>query len=213
MAFLPYVRVVIKGVLRGTQTWSMGLSVANDGTATGAELFTYLGSVDTFVKAFMTSAGVQQVTDSTTLYQTLAAYSYPAVGGSFATAGLASSGTAGTGSSATPSQCALVLSLRSGRSGRAGRGRMYLPATSAAAMASNGQYSLTTVTNVATAAKTMLDGINTLSIGAAGAPVVIASRASGVTAPVNTVQVDTKIDTQRRRTDKIVRAGNAIVTL
>jgi hypothetical protein len=191
----------------------MGFSVTNDGTATSGELNTWLISVDTLVKAFFNTAGIISQWDNTTKYSSLQAYSYPALGGAFSTSAIFSTGVVGTGAGSLPTQNCLVLSLRSGRAGRRGRGRMYYPMTVGTSIGTNGQLTTTTTATFATALKTLFDAINVLTIGASPSIVCIAGRDSGVNAPVTGVTVDTKIDTQRRRTDKIVVAGqsNAIL--
>lgn len=213
MAYLPYVRCVMQGITESTQTWSMGFSVHNDGTATSSELFTWLSAVDGLAKTMFGTTGVVNQWDTATKYTSVAAYSYPAVGGAAAVAGVTSSGVVGTSSSrSVPPQIAVVISERSGIAGRKGRGRMYYPMCNPT-LAPNGQLASSFCTTLANAVKVFFDGVNALSIGSAASIVCIGSRDTGAGAPVTGIIVDTKLDTQRRRTDKIVATASVEVLL
>jgi hypothetical protein len=213
VAYLPYVRCVIRGTTETTQTWSTGFSVTNDGTATNSELFTWLTAIDGLVKTWLSGVIATNWWDSGTQYTVLDAYSYPAPGGAFALAGLASSGTIGANTGKAPTQLAAVYSLRSGRAGRTGRGRMYVPVTAANAFTGTGQLGVSFMTTASTQFKTFFDAVNTLSIGTAAAEVVVAGRDSGAGAPVTTLQLGSKLRTQRRRTDKVGQANNVVLPL
>lgn len=214
MAFLPYVRVVARGTIDTAQTWSVGFSVTNDGTATAAELVTYLTSVDGLLKTYFAAVGNTSLLWSNgTTYSVLNAYAYPALGHAAVQAGLASSGVVGTVANHCPQQLSLVVSNRSGFGGRANRGRFYLPVTASGAWGNNGQIANATCTAIAAATKTLYDAMNALTIGTAGAIVSIAGRDSGAHAPVQAIWVNGKVDTQRRRTDKIAPAFTAIAVV
>jgi len=214
MAFLPYVRVVARGVVDLTQTWSIGFSVANDGTATSAELLTYITAVDPLLITFFHGVAITNTMwDTATSYTSLKAYSYPAVGESTTQASIFSAGVTGTSGNGMPRQCAAVVSLRSGLGGRANRGRFFLPATSTSAVSTQGQMTLGKCQAVAALAKTLFDATNALSIGSSAAILTIASRDSGAHTLVTGLSVDSKIDTQRRRTDKIPALFNAATSL
>lgn len=213
MAFLPYVRLVASGTLHSTQTWSVGCSFSNDGTATSGNLSTWLAAAVGPTGTFFTAVAAQ-CWDTTTNYTALRAYLYPALGGASSTAGVSGATVTGTGASTMSPQTALVMSYRSGVAGRKGRGRMYLPVTTNAGLGSGtGQFLPANATTIATAGKTWLDAMNALSIGTSAAIASIASRDSGLGFPIVSLIVDTKLDTQRRRTDKIVAVSRATVNL
>jgi hypothetical protein len=211
MAFVPYVRLVMGGTLRTTQTWSMGMSFLVTVPHTQSELLAWLGVMDPLVKAFFNTAVINaNAWDTTTTYNSLRAYEYTAVGGASSQAQIFSSGSTGIGAQSGPAQCAIVLSVRSGIGGRNKRGRLYLPATAKAVYSTVGQMSSGDCTSLANAFKTLVDAANASHIGTDAVIFGIASRGSGFTVAGQDVKVDGKIDTQRRRTDKILAANSAI---
>jgi hypothetical protein len=112
-------------------------------------------------------------------------------------------GATGSGSRTLPGFCALVASLRTGNPMRHGRGRMYLPATGIT-LTGDGETDGTTCTAYSTNMANMFTSVN-----AVPAPwitfglVVVASHVTGFVYPVTNVVVDSKIDVQHRRTDKL----------
>ena len=107
---------------------------------------------------------------------------------------------------------AIVHSLLSGRPGRANRGRFYLPLTAANIGDSLGEVPTATQTALCSAFKTLVLAVTAVNCG--GRPVILAvaspdsvdkdgNTVSRPVVPVGTVLVDSKIDTQRRRADKI----------
>lgn len=211
MAFVPYVRLVASGLLRTAQSWSIGTSWLVTAPHTQSELLTWLGIMDGLLKTFF---GIPEIKtnawDTTTNYTRLTAYEYTALGGASSQAQIFSSGVTGLGTVGAPAQCALVVSLRSGIGGRNKRGRFYLPYTSRNGMTNLGQAASTDVTNIAAAFKTLVDAANVTHIGTDAVVMGIASRASGFTVVAQDCKIDTKLDTQRRRTDKIPATSSAI---
>lgn len=211
MAFLPYIRLSLRGTIDVQQSWSINMSFSNDGTATNAELLTWLGSVDGLTKTWFGTAAVKNLCwDANTTYTHLAAYSYPAVGPAASQAQLFSAGVVGTGGGSCPRQCAVVHSLRSGVSGRSGRGRFYMPNTNNDFSGANGQLPSSTCTALATAFKTWVDGMNVLSVGSAPAILGIAGASTGQHVISTDVVVNSLVDTQRRRTDKLAANFQAV---
>jgi hypothetical protein len=82
--------------------------------------------------------------------------------------------------------------------------------TAGANLATTGQVSSTNVASAAADFKTLVDAANLTTVG--GDPVLmgIASRDSGFTVLAQDVKIDSKVDTQRRRTDKIAANNSAI---
>jgi hypothetical protein len=211
VAFVPYLRLVASGTLSGTQSWSIGSSFLVTGVHTNSALFTWLGTIDGYMKTFFQTTQIQLSSwDGTTVYNRLACYEYQAVGGASSQAQLFSAGVTGTGATSGPRQLCTVFSIRSGIGGRNKRGRFYLPATCKTIYSTNGQIAGADVTSLANAWKTFVNAANLTHIGTDPVIYGIASRASGFTVVAQDVKVDTKIDTQRRRTDKILAAGSAI---
>lgn len=211
MAFAPYVRLVAQGTLRTVQSWSIGMSFLVTAPHTQSELLSWLGTVDGLIKTFFQTSQIQLSSwDTTTSYSRLAAYEYTAAGGASSQAQIFSSGVTGTGSQNGPAQIALVLSVRSGIGGRNKRGRLYLPVTCKTLYSTNGQAAAADATSIANAFKTFIDAVNATHIGTDPVIFGIASRASGFTVAAQDVKVDTKMDTQRRRTDKIQATSSAV---
>lgn len=101
---------------------------------------------------------------------------------------------------AMPNNVALVFSLRTGFVGRSFRGRFYIPGLAESAVSGNNIVSgtLTYAQQVGTALVTLF--------AAGGLTVVVASyvangvqRTTAVATPVQTVLINTRVDTQRRR--------------
>lgn len=211
MAFNGYVRLVASGVTRGTQTWSMGMSFSTPIPHTNSELFAWLAPIDTALIAFYTTAAIKtSAFDTTTSYGRVAAYQYMAAGNATAQAQVVSSGVTGTQAAGAPSQCSLVISVRSGLGSRDHRGRVYLPMTGRGGWANSGQLASADCTAIANAFKALVNTANLTTIGGAATTFGIASRGSGFTVAGQDCVVDSKIDTQRRRSDKVLAAARAV---
>ena len=109
----------------------------------------------------------------------------------------------GSGASNMPYQCAVVLSLLTGRPGRSYRGRMYWPAAGYALATSNAQLDSTTTAGIASDASNLITDVG----AAAGTdfamlPSVYSARL-GTTTYVTSVRVGSVIDTQRRRRNSL----------
>jgi hypothetical protein len=211
MAFAPYVRLVVQGSTKTVQSWSCGMSFTNDGTATGPGMLTWLTTVDGLVKTWLAGTIATTLWDTTTVYNRLSAYSYPAAGHSATTASISSTGTTGTAPGLGTSQLAQVFSLRSGVSGRKGRGRFYMPATNREVPTIDGQIAGATLTALGNEFKTFVDAMNLLTIAGKPAILCIAGKASGVTDVATDVVLNSKIETQRRRQDKIVSDSTKVI--
>jgi hypothetical protein len=100
----------------------------------------------------------------------------------------------------TPSNVALAISWRTGFSGRSYRGRTYFAGLLAADVQSN------FVTATRQSALLTTFGVLRTNLISAGYPLVVASfyangapRAAGVATPINSIIVNNRVDTQRRR--------------
>jgi hypothetical protein len=204
MAFLPYVRLVAGGVLYGSQRWSIGMSFSNDGTATPSELNTWLLAQDALIKVWLGGEVKSALWFTGTSYTTLRAYAYDAASSpASALAGITSSGVVGSAGQFGNGQLTTVYSLRSGVGGRSGRGRFYMPASAPDTSTTDGQLASAVVTALSTQFKTYVDAANLLSVGSAPAVLGIAGRDSGQQHLAIGLVIQSKLNTQRRRVDKI----------
>lgn len=120
---------------------------------------------------------------------------------------------AGTVAAATPpNQLCSVLSIRNVAAGRSNRGRSYLPALANSLLSGGtGQWTAASVDAVNTTCAGFLTGV---SGDPQGARPVIMSAVKQTMVDVNFVEMDTRPDTQRRRTasSTVVHVASAVVT-
>lgn len=204
MAALPYVRLEVGGTISGTQTWSVGFSFGLVSMPTNGQVFTWLSGIVTNVATWINATGgVKTLWGTNVTYNRLRAYAYNA---SAMTAGAQSqvivTPITGAGGITLPPQCAVVHSLLTGSPGAGNRGRIYVPITTGGST-TNAQLTNTTCSNLATALATFLAAVASSHVGADLATPVIATRGSKPYHTLGSVGVDSKLDTQRRRTDKI----------
>lgn len=102
-----------------------------------------------------------------------------------------------------PLQIATVVSFDTLNNSRGGKGRVYLPTTSVSAMIARGSFNPTYTSNVANAAKALLNSMTLVPGDAEAAPVVCPSVA-GKLNRIQSVRVGTIPDTQRRRRRQLV---------
>jgi hypothetical protein len=211
------VRLVISGHLRGSQDWSTSLWIDHglgDPVPTQAQLTAYNTACETPVQSWIT-ANIN-LWDSTTYADTLTSYFYPA-GSTIATVQSpgATINVHGTATTGAPSQLAVVHSLRTLTAGRRGRGRVYFPMTSTSAIQSDGQLSDTLCSGMAGALVSLIRSLNAINLGSTtdGGAVSVASRAGGAYHAVSSVVVNSKIDTQRRREDKVAISHSETATV
>lgn len=131
-------------------------------------------------------------------YDEIRVYAYPSGGPTASFVGQSTLNYAGTGSTTSNNalQIALVVTLLTGEAGRRKRGRLYLPYHLTSAL-TNHQLSVGTVPTIATAFADFCGGQNV------GQQVSVVSQVgAGQQTPVTAVKVDSKLDTQRRRSKK-----------
>lgn len=132
-------------------------------------------------------------------FDTITVYSYPSGGPDASFVGQANlTGAAGTASPQLIDQMAVCCTLNTGLSGRTHRGRMFIPCNAPGTL-SSGQLGTSVVSNLATWMKDTFDAVNS-----ATSPgfVVVLSQKLGTAQRVTSVTVDSRIDIQRRRSDR-----------
>jgi hypothetical protein len=107
-----------------------------------------------------------------------------------------------------PDQCCLVATLLTGNAGRRNRGRMYFPLQ--VATLTSGQVSSTLTSGFATWLSSFFTHVNS-TLGTQH--IVVLSQIGGTSHTVNAVQVDSKIDIQRRRADKVIPITKSLVAV
>lgn len=207
----PRIRVVISGNITGVQTWSVGVSTTGpDFAPAQADFSTWL---DSLVAALTTcwGAGPGVAASGDTQLTKMSAYHYQAnahLAGRVAESPVGPLGGHASGSNSY--RDCLVASLMTATPGKSGRGRMYWPATGVNLV--NHQASSSLVSDIATQTALFLNAINASDIGGF-TPVVIVAGKINPPPPVIQVAVDTKIDSQENRSDKIAAADRSIELL
>lgn len=211
----PTIRLVAGGNIAGSQTWSTGLSMnAGPGPYDQTVLTALLNEFRTRWTTFWGASGAGT---AGALASTLAdlrlfrAYLYIFPGQPVALqAAIDITPIQGTVTPKMPPQCAVVASLRTGLPGRSFRGRSYLPAM-AAALGGNAQLSFAQANSIATGYAALISAMNAYTTTGGYGDAVVAGQAGN--APITSVVVDTEIDIQRRRADKILPAQAATVAV
>lgn len=198
-------KAVAGGFIHGTQAWSIStwLSLSGGTAPTQNNVTTDSGNIGSQFGTWW--ATIKADNSPNTGLQSLSLYYYPAGATTSTLLGhdeFASIPGTGTGTE-LPSQLSLVHSYRSSTPGRSGRGRFYAPVTSGDNLTA-GQMSGSRIITLGTHWKTLVDGLNALA-SASGQTmrVGVASFTSGVFHPAVSLVIDSKLDTQRRREDKI----------
>lgn len=113
--------------------------------------------------------------------------------------------TPGTGAGNHPFQTSCVISLRTATPGPSGRGRLYWPATGANLTASTLRTAAGQNSTTATAAKTLLSGIEAaIEASLSGVALAVWSRKNLALPGVISLQVGDVLDVQRRRRDQLI---------
>lgn len=214
VATAPRVDLIMGGTIGAVDTWTTKISYAvSGGVPSQADMngiaagFSTLWATDFWDPAVQ---GMKPNVNSTCSWNLAKSYYYPA-GSSVATvSGLQTitndPGTAGA--APIPPQCAVVVSLHTAFSGRKNRGRCYLPAYNA--LAGNGAITAAQALRYATQFRLFLHDTNSATVGALSFNACVGT---GSLPTVTSVVVDTVVDTQRRRRDKQVSTGTAVVAV
>lgn len=211
----PYARCTMLGKIGTTQTWSTGLSVVVSGAPDQAALNALLTAFQTAATVFWnggTPVGLKarNMPDVTLTGFRAYLYSTGGTGQASLQAGTDITPIPGTGTAALPTQCSLVASLLTGQPGRSRRGRMYLPYTVSNTLDTNHQITLAEAAIISGRVKTLIDSINASAItGFARVSIVGPTAAS----TVSSVRVDSELDIQRRRADKILAAFQSVAAI
>lgn len=203
-------RTVVGGPVGGGDNWSIGLNVgvgtpAADAGATGTEMNQVATDVLAFVKTAWDNAnGIKTICRTGTALLNASSYLYGTGAVLMAQGAATIASDAGTGAFPAPAFNALVVSLHSATAGRSGRGRLYLPATSPASNATDGQATFTAV--LGPVIRTLLQAlVRTYVLHGAnvvGAP-VIASPLTDDYHTVTSFQINSLFDTQRGRQNRL----------
>lgn len=212
-----FARLVIRGNILGTQTWSTGICLdAVVLSYTQAEVDAFLAAASTLVGSFWTNGTTttwQNQNSTATTISGLALYVYgeggEAAGATIQGEYLYPTALVGTGNNYKPTQTALVATMLTGVPGRSFKGRSYMPCTSAAIGATH-QLTQAQVTALAASWKLLLDGLASVAGADFGDPIVHGSRGS---IPITAVRVDSELDIQRRRADKILATFRGLAVL
>lgn len=200
-----YIRVVHRGHMDSNQTFSFGLSLLP--SAPGA-ISSQLNSLATAVSAAFNTgplgsgAAIRSCLGGPGVWNGVTLYYYVA-GGNTASLGAAvdyATPVTALGGSTGPNDAAIVCSLRTTTPGRTGRGRAYLPGNGCTFSAH--QLSTPTPSAIASNLVSYIQALNLLTYNSGTIAVVVASTRNPPPI-VSRVVVDSKVDTQRRRENKI----------
>lgn len=218
---MPYAEDTVKMTLEGTiynvQSWSTGLWFGTSGFPVGSDYgiaqmngLRDSGDLQGYIESFAVS---MEHFWTTAVKLTQVRYAvYEGVGHTPKAESIwvLPSPYAGSGSPSLPSECAIVCSTRTNTPGPSGRGRSYSPLLSSSIAAPGGGMLLSDAQIVSDAYGALLSAINAHDfedeVGSGFTYNLYASLASykmGTNHPLTAVQVDTRIDSQRRREDKL----------
>lgn len=206
MARLPYahMKAVIFGRMVSDQSWSVGLTITAGAAYGPTVLATYAQALSVLAHAWWNGGGGsigQLLSTDTTLVGVRVYYVPPASTSLFAGEFEYSTPIAGANTARLPLTSACVVSLISDDVGRKNRGRIYIPA--AGAGLSSSQMDSSTTSAVATATAALITGINTTNVGATPPETVVVGSNQATPPPITSVRVDSLVDVQRRRQDKV----------
>lgn len=196
-------KITFGGALPGGEIWQSGFWVTGYSPSSSGDANSYAELWYAQLSASDSSGGARihlgLVAATTVSFTQVRVYGYPA-GGTQATYVGIYTGTAVTGTQQPKSgnQTAHVVSMRTGLAGRSQRGRMYIPANGAPVQA-DGQLNAAACTTIAEGWATCFSDWNAVS-GNGIVSVVSSTKTQGY--HVVNVQVDSRLDVQRRRADK-----------
>lgn len=199
--------IQVGGALPGNERWQVGFWVDSDGIGgSQADYQAYIDSLVTPVSTWWNTSSIQGLVCTGCTLDTIRGYDYGPDGGTaLRTASATFTALTATGAQTMPNQCALVVTELSVFPGRKGKGRIYLPVLKGSL--SGNQLASTTTDNVATSTAALFSAVGGLPANTN----VLAGTTQGV---VTAVAVDTLIDTQRRRRNKLIanKRSTAAVT-
>ena len=202
------VKIIISGHFASGEEFAFGFQADGTNITGQSDLDQATTNLAGYIQNTSDNAWLKALISSGDKYEVVTAYKYS--GGPTAELVSEADMTAVTGASAgqtLPLQCSMVATLLTGRPGRSYRGRMYLPATNATL--SQGQFS--SITDATAAGVAQLLG-QVKNVAPTMQPVV-ASATVGVMTPIVQVRIDSKIDTQRRRSQSLIPARTSIANV
>ncbi len=217
MSFLyPRIKLVIAGDISTNQTWSIGLDFDPSATATNATLATWLGTIGpgSITTWWNATGGPKALNAADTRLTKLTAYFYD-IGSDLADAmAIYNFGTplVGTGTAYHPTQVCVCVTKVTDGVGRRYRGRCYVPAT-AQTLASNHQMSSGTATDIATAFAALVTDLNNDTVSGGSVTAIVVSQLLVGGSAITKIAVDSELDIQRRRADKLVGTSKATVNV
>jgi hypothetical protein len=204
---MPYpsgtIKTVIGGTLPGGEVFAFGWQNRAVGVSTQTDLNMVNGQTNAALANNFLTTSVKALFSTQVVFTRVTNYLY--TGGSSASlVSVSTPSIAGTSAVAgMPNQCAVVVTLETGVPGRSNRGRAYLPPVNVGLInAGTVQLSSATCTTLANAFASMLTALHDDS-SPNGVPAV-ASALKGAIRDITAVRVDSIIDTQRRRRNKLV---------
>lgn len=199
------VKAVFAGNIQGGEVFAHSLWWDFGSQPSQTDLNTLLTNMRLTFNSQIGVTGVKSNLPTTTAYTSLTLYSY--AGGAHADL-VAGPDTGvsctGTGSAALPNQICMVMSLLTGIPGRSNRGRSYLPGPAIVNLVSTGQAGSSGTTSIITAWAAFVNGMEAGGGGSPAIKLVVASAVRGTLTEVTTLQIDSKLDVQRRRSFKQV---------
>lgn len=211
-----YLKLVIYGTFSAGDIWQTGFHIRttlSSGSWALSDLTNANESMAPAVSAWWTA--MKAFNGSSTAQAGHKVYAYAQSGGNAYSSAdhVLGAPVVGTGSTFLPPFCSAVQSLRSSGAGSSSRGRMYAPAQGIA-LQGTGQMSSANATSMATATAALITAINALdwtALGSTSHRVTVLSRATSTFHDVSVVKVDTNVDVQHRRTNRIPAASTASV--
>lgn len=204
-------KFIFAGTMQGSEVFAHGFQGNVPTTTVQSDLSAICAAVAGLWSTNFLTTTIKGLFPSTTVWTTLTAYLYQGGKNAALTAQSqisAGNGTAGGG--ALPNQIALVATLLSGVPGRTNRGRSYLPGPTFTALG-NGQLTVANAGTIAAAFASFLTAVKNAPTW--GALPVIASPHTGSFQPLKSIRIDTKLDTQRRRSNKVAVAGASTINI
>lgn len=200
------------GTISGVQGWSTGLSVhivPSSGSWLLAQMTGWVAAQRAFFDTWWTT--IKTSNSPQVAYTGVKAFFYGGTTGKVTQSASSATGPiAGTGTSNFhPSYTSVVISQRTAHPGRQGRGRSYCPLTSATLTSSNLQLANGDIVQIAGAYLALLNSINAYTSAPnniASQEVCVASWAGNMKNRVNTFIIDSIVDVQHRREDKLLPA-------
>lgn len=212
MAAVPNsIRVVLSGTMYGSEVFAHGFSFDGTGIVGNSVAEDAFGGASLgYLTSALLTATHRAYYNTTTAWNRQRIYFYDGTGTLHRTTEdvIAFAGTAAAG--CLPTQLAVVASLRTGLAGRANRGRSYLPNVATVALASGvvPQMSATATAAIANAVRNYVSGLGN---DVDGGPAVVASLSQGAMVPITSIVVDSKLDVQRSRAQKIAATTTSTV--